>query len=105
MLTLNVGSASPASVPLRRDVGENRRMSERLCVLVMPIDGEKEFYPDAHIAGVRDGRLIVAGGPAQLNGVSPIEDVRREIPLAEIYRVEILEEVTDDDDQTLVSSS
>jgi len=79
-------------------------MSNRLCVLVMPIGGEKEFYPDAHIAGVRDGSLIVAGGPAQLNGVSPIDDVRREIPLDEIYRVEILEEATDDD-LDLMSSS
>lgn len=68
-----------------------------LCVLVMLIDRKKEFYPDAHIAGVRDGRLIIGGGPARMNGLDPIIDVRREIPLAEIYRVEILEEATDDD--------
>ena len=72
-------------------------MSGRLCVLVMPIDGEKEFYPDAHIAGVRYGNLVIGGGPAGMNGLDPIEDVRREIPLAEIHRVEILEEDTDDD--------
>jgi hypothetical protein len=72
-------------------------MSGRLCVLVMPIRGKKEFYPDAHIAGVRDGNLIIGGGLAQMNGLDPILDVRREIPLTEIHRVEILEEDADDD--------
>jgi len=72
-------------------------MSGRLCVLVMPIDGKKEIYRDAHIAGVRDGNLVIGGGPAQMNGLDPISDVRREIPLPDIHRVEILEESTDDD--------
>jgi hypothetical protein len=72
-------------------------MNGRLCVLVMPIDGKKESYPDAHIAGVRDGNLVIGGGQAQMNGLDPISDVRREIPLAEIHRVEIVEEHTDDD--------
>lgn len=71
-------------------------MSGRLCVLVMTIDGTKELYPDAHIAGVRDGNLIIAGGPARMNGLDPVIDVRREIPLVEIHRVEILDEDTDD---------
>lgn len=72
-------------------------MSGRLCVLVMPVDGKKELYPDAHIAGVRDGNLIIAGGRARMNGLDPIIDVRRVIPLAQIHRVEILEEDTEDD--------
>jgi hypothetical protein len=62
----------------------------------MPIAGPNEFYPDAYIAGVRDGALVIAGGPARMNGLSPIVDVRREIPLAEIHRVELLDE---DDDE------
>ena len=71
-------------------------MSERLCVLVMPIGGQKEVYPTLTF-GVRDGNLVIGGGPAQMNGLDPISDVRREIPLAEIDRVEIVEEATDDD--------
>ena len=72
-------------------------MSGSLCVLVMTTDGRKDFYPDAHIAGVRDGMLIVAGGPAQMNGLSPILDIRREVPLTTIRRVELLEDAADDD--------
>lgn len=70
-------------------------VSERLGVLVMPTDGEKEFYRDAHIAGVRDGKLIVGGGAARMNGLDPISDVRREIPLVDIDRVEIVDADTD----------
>jgi hypothetical protein len=76
---------------------ENQQMSERLCVLVIPIDGQKEFYPDAHVAGVRDGNLVIGDGPARMNGLDPVTDVRREIPLTEIHRVEILEADADDD--------
>ena len=71
-------------------------MAACLCVLVMPISGPKEFYVDAHIAGVRDGALIIAGGPAPMKPLDPVIDVRREIPLAEIHRVELLDE---DDDE------
>ena len=70
-------------------------MAARLCVLVMPIAGPKEFYADAHIAGVRDGALVIAGGSARMNGLDPISDVLREIPLAEVHRVELLDEDED----------
>jgi hypothetical protein len=82
---------------VRPVIADNHRMPARLCVLVMPIAGPKEFYPDAHIAGVRDGVLVVAGGPARRNGLDPIIDVRREIPLTEVHRVELLDE--DDDEE------
>jgi hypothetical protein len=82
---------------LPRDfLADNRRMAPRLVVLVMPIAGPKEFYPDAHIAGVRDGALVIAGGPARMNGLEPVSDVRRVIPLTEVHRVELLDE---DDDE------
>jgi hypothetical protein len=81
----------------RRALGENRGMTVSLAVLVMLVEGKKEFYRDAHIAGVREGKLIIAGGPARMNGLDPITDVRGEIPLAQINRVELLEHATEDD--------
>jgi hypothetical protein len=78
-------------------VSDNRGVAERVCVLIVPIQGAKEFYANAHIAGVRDGKLVVAGGLARMNGLDPIEDVRREIALSEIRRVELVEKVPDND--------
>jgi len=71
-------------------------MTPRLCVLVMPNEGPKEFYADAHIAGVWDGNLVIGDGPARMNGLDPDIQVRREIPLGTIHRVEILDEEADD---------
>lgn len=71
-------------------------MPTGLCVLVMPVSGPTEFYPNAHIAGVRDGALVIAGGPPQMNGLDPVANVLRQIPLADIRRVELLGEVDND---------
>lgn len=52
-----------------------------LTVLLAFFDGTKEFVPDTHVHGMRDGNLLLAAGPP---GAGLDAEVVRSVPLPDL---------------------